>query len=132
MRSISFAAFVLALSLALTGCMDRALSPQTVLAPEAEARTREAARTILSGDADRIRDLLTTSATEEEVEGLMPTIRAIAGSGHAGREIGTLQLVHAENRRSDAGPDAHPIRQASYELVRDDGVLLVEVAVEDG
>ena len=116
----------------LGGCFGAPPSPDAVLAPEAEARTREAARTILSGDPERVRDVLTASATPDEVEAMMPTLREMMNTYFPAPEAGKLQLVHAENRLSDAGPDARPIHQASYELTRADDVLLVEVAVVDG
>ena len=120
------------LCLLLSGCVERALSPASVLAPDAEARTRAAAEAILSGDIDRVRSVLTTSAGAQEIEASMPTVRAMLDSHVPEPVDGRLDLVHAENRRSDGSADAHPIHQASYEVRRADDVLLVQVAVEDG
>lgn len=124
--------FALLVAIVLAGCGEDRLSPRGVLSPEAEARTRAAAETLLTRDLDRIRRSLTTSAETAEVDGMMPAVREMLDDQVPEPIVGELHLVHAEHRRSDASPDAFPMHQASYEVRHAGGLLLVEVVVEDG
>ena len=123
---------VIILFIMLLGIFQIDMSPHNVLTPAAEASTREAARTILTGDTLQIRSILPQSIPEEEVEAFMLSIKETMKTSLPEPVTGELQLVHAENRRSGSTSEAIPIYRASYEVQRANDFVLVEVAVTDG